>query len=88
MGQTVDATDNFEVNPTILNVVGEVVFSDEFLGDVVEKDAHKVWVVKGCQGRNFVMLKVQNSAPVQKRMLLIISLTSSSGAVLVPTSPR
>ena len=58
MGQTVDAADNFEVNPTILNVVGEVVFSDEFLGDFVETDAHKVWVVKGgCQGRNLVMLR-------------------------------
>ena len=28
-------------------MVGEVVFSDEFLGDVVEIDAHKFWAVEG-----------------------------------------
>ena len=40
LGQTVDAVDDFEVNQVIPNVVGEVVFGDEFLGDVIETDAH------------------------------------------------
>ncbi len=36
LGQTVDTADDFEVNPAIPNVVGEVVLSDEFLGGVIE----------------------------------------------------
>ena len=32
LGQTVDAADNFEVNPAIPFMVGEVLFGDEFLG--------------------------------------------------------
>ena len=47
MGQTVDAEDNFEVNPTMPNVVGEVVLGDAFLGDVIKADADKFRAVKG-----------------------------------------
>ena len=47
MRQTVDAVDNFEVHPAVLNMVGEVVLGDEFMGDVIKVDVDKFWAVKG-----------------------------------------
>ena len=84
--QTVNATDNFEVNPAVLNMVGEIVLGDEFLGDVIKADAHEFWAVEG--GAKVEVGNVEGAEfGTCARMLLIISLMSSSGTVLVPMTP-
>jgi len=75
LGEAVDAFANFEVYPAVVYVMQEVVLSDEFLWDVREFDFD-------------VLGSVEGGAEIEvERMLLIMSLTSSRGAVLVPTSP-
>ena len=37
--KSINATTNFKVDPAVANTVGEVVFCDEFFGDVGEADA-------------------------------------------------
>ena len=36
--ESIDATSDFEVDPTVVNVGGKVVFFDKFVGDVGELD--------------------------------------------------
>jgi hypothetical protein len=36
LGQSIDAATNFKVDPVVVHMLHEVVFVDEFLGDVGE----------------------------------------------------
>ena len=65
----------------------EVVLRDEFMRDVVKADADKFWAVEGGAEVEVSDVKGANLAPALERTLLIISLISLRGAVLVPTSP-
>jgi hypothetical protein len=38
LGQTINASTNFKIDPAVVNMLHEVVFVDEFLGDVGEFD--------------------------------------------------
>ena len=47
MWEAVNTFDNLEVDPAIPYVVGEVVFGDELLRDVVDADSDVFWAVEG-----------------------------------------
>ena len=43
LGKAVNAAPNFEVDPAIAGVFEEVVFLDEYVGDVAEFDSDILW---------------------------------------------
>lgn len=49
MERAIDATPDFKVDPTIVNDGGEVIFGDEFIGDVVKFDANILEWTSGVQ---------------------------------------
>ncbi len=46
--EPVDTVGNLEVNPTIVCVLGQIVFIDELLRDVGESNTNVFWSVKRC----------------------------------------
>ena len=79
---------NAKVHPTITCIGGEVVFSYELLGDVVEVDAGIIGAIEGFAQVKRIISKHTKRAPLWERKLLIGILKSSSEAVGVPTLPE
>ena len=66
---------------------GEVVFFNEFLGNLGQLNFDVLWSTEWCAKVKKYLSKHTYFAPVCDSMLLIMILNSSSDAVLVPTSP-
>ena len=66
---------------------GEVVFVNEFLGDIGQLKFYMLWYTKWWAKVKKSISKHTYFAPVRDSMLLITSLKSSSDAVVVPKSP-
>ena len=70
-----------------MNVLGEVVLVDEFLGDVGEFDFDVLGAVEGRAKVKIADVEAGELGAAAETTLLSRSLTSSSDAVGVPTSP-
>ena len=46
--QAIDAFGDFKIDPTIVCILGEVIFIDEFLGNVRQFYADVLWSVEWC----------------------------------------
>ena len=76
-----------KINPTLVCKSGEVVFVDEFLGDLGQLNFDVLWSTKWVAKIIFSISKHTYFSPVLESILLIMILKSSSDAVLVPTPP-
>ncbi len=61
LGETVHATAHFEVDPGVAGKLVELVFVNEFLGDVYKLDADVLWPVEG--GVEIEVLEVHGGKP-------------------------
>ena len=86
--KSVNATTNFEIDPAVADAVGERLHSKMNSSGMLER---RTGTYSGRSGRvqrwRLLISKVVNLVPWRERRLLIMSLRSLRGAVLVPISP-
>ena len=87
LGETIASLADLEIVPPITIVVGKIVFADEILGNFIESDAYILKAIKGGAKIEVFLSKHTNLALRLDNTLLMMSLTSSSDPVGVPTSP-
>ncbi len=87
MGKTIASTANFKVDPAIAVTSEEVVFNDEVTWDVGEFDTDIFWIWLGSVQIEVLDVNGAEEGTLSGEDAVEEKLTSSSDAVLVPTSP-